>query len=220
MRKVLPFSILFVLALGLNAQETAIRNVNIIDVRTGKLMTGQGVIVSGDKISWIGPDKRLRLVSGTRVVDGTGKYIMPGLIDSHIHFFQSGSLYTRPDAVTLTRVSYKEERERGLKHATDYLTRYLRLGITTVMDVGGPFSNFAIRDSISKNMISPNILVTGPLFSIVEARELELNDAPIVKVTSNAEAESLFTKMLPYLILLRSGIYRGRIIQRKTPCLL
>jgi hypothetical protein len=94
-------------------------------------------------------------------------------------------------------VPYKEERERGFQNTTDYLRRYLRLGITTVIDVGGPFSNFTIRDSISKTIISPNILVTGPLFSIVESKELELNDPPIVKVASNDDVDQLFNKMLP-----------------------
>ena len=181
------------------AQETAIRNVNIIDVRTGKVLKGQGVLISGDKISWLGPNNKLKPSGGAKTIDGTGKYLMPGLIDSHIHFFQSGSIYTRPDAVDLTQhISYKEERERGFQNATDYLARYLRLGITSVMDVGGPFSNFIIRDSISKRTLSPNILVTGPLFSIVDVKELELDDAPIVKVATNADVDSLFNKMLPH----------------------
>jgi imidazolonepropionase-like amidohydrolase len=180
-------------------QEIAIRNVNIIDIKTGTLLPNHSILITKDKISWIGTDKKLKVGKETSVVDGRGKYLMPGLIDSHIHFSQSGSLYTRPDAVDFTnRMPYKEEWERGFQNAADYLKRYLRLGITTVMDVGGPFSNFTIRDSISKTTISPNIFVTGPLFSIVESSALALNDPPIVKVASNEDVEELFNKMLPF----------------------
>lgn len=199
MKRIVILPILIFSFIDLLAQQTAIRNVNIIDVKTGKVLPDHSTLIVDGKISWIGPDKKLKPAANVTVLDGAGKYLMPGLIDSHIHFFQSGSLYTRPDGVDLTRhMPYKEERERGFQNTTDYLKRYLRLGITTVMDVGGPFSNFAIRDSVSKTIVSPNILVTGPLFSIVDRKALELNDPPIVKITSNEEAEKLFNKMLPY----------------------
>src|SRR5690606_23847039 len=45
---------------------------------------------------------------------------------------------------------------------------------------------------------SPNILVTGPLFSIVDSKEIELNDPPIVKVSSPADVDSLFQRMLTH----------------------
>ncbi len=193
------FSILIFITLNLQAQETAIRNVNVIDVKTGKVLTNYSVLIAKEKINWIGFDKLLKINRETNIIDGTGKYLMPGLIDSHIHFFQSGSLYTRPDGIDFTKhVPYKEEREKGFKNTADYLNRYLRLGITTVIDMGGPFNNFVIRDSISKNMLSPNVLVTGPLFSIVEVKELALNDPPMVKITSTEDADNLFNKMLPY----------------------
>lgn len=192
------FLILIFSFLNLKGQQIAIRNVNAIDVKTGKLLPGYSLLISGDKIWWVGSDKRLRIGDEMKVIDGKGKYLIPGLIDSHIHFSQSGSLYTRPDGVDFTNlVPYEEERKRGFQNTTDYLKRYLRLGITTVMDVGGPFSNFTIRDTISKSTLSPNILVTGPLFSMVESKKLELNDPPIVKVASKEDVDKLFQKMIP-----------------------
>jgi imidazolonepropionase-like amidohydrolase len=184
--------------LHLFGQETAIRNVNVIDVKTGKQLSNYGVVITNDKISWVGADKKIKIGKETKTIDGTGKYLIPGLVDAHIHFFQSGSLYTRPDVVDFTsRLPYKQERENGFKNVTDYFKRYLRLGITTIIDVGGPFNNFNIRDSISKFTLSPNILVTGPLFSIVEDKELELNDPPIIKVESTDDIDKLFNRMLP-----------------------
>jgi imidazolonepropionase-like amidohydrolase len=184
--------------LGVVGQDIAIRNVSVVDVKTGNLIPNQCVLITNGKISWMGADKKAKIANET-VVDATGKYLMPGLIDSHIHFFQSGSIYTRPDAVDFTmEVPYAVERQRGFENTVDYLNRYLRLGITTVMDVGGPLSNFKIRDSIGRSVLSPNILVTGPLFSIVDRKQLELNDPPIVKIENTADVDRLFAKMLPY----------------------
>lgn len=196
MRIAITLSILLFQCLNLSGQNTAIRNVNVIDVKTGKTSV-YSVLISNGRISQVVPDKKIKIGTETTTIDGTGKYLIPGLIDSHIHFFQSGGLYTRPDAVDFTgRVPYEQERDSGFKNTTDYLNRYLRLGITTVIDVGGPFSNFIIRDSISKLTTSPNVLVTGPLFSIIERKKLELNDPPIVKIASADDADRLFNKML------------------------
>jgi imidazolonepropionase-like amidohydrolase len=181
------------------AQDIAIRNVSVIDVVTGKVIPNQSVFITGQKISWMGSDKKAKAGKDAILVDGSGKYLLPGLIDSHIHFFQSGSIYTRPDAVDFNHeVPYAEERRRGFENTEDYFGRYLRLGITTVMDVGGPFSNFTIRDSVANSVLSPNILVTGPLFSIVDRKQLELNDPPIVKIESTGDIDKLFAKMLPH----------------------
>lgn len=181
------------------SQETAITNVTLIDVATGKTTPRQTIIISSGKIAWVGPVPKAKTSAQTSIIDGSGKYLMPGLVDSHIHFFQSGSLYTRPDAIDFTSLMpYENERKAVLSNTLDYFNRYLRLGITTVVDVGGPFGNFLIRDSLSKNNLSPNVLVTGPLFSMVDSKKLESDDSPIVKVSSNADIEALFNKMLPY----------------------
>lgn len=191
------FTVLSLLSLSLFGQETVIKNVNILNVKTGQILSNHSVVISNEKMVWIGADKDLKSRQDTKIIDGNGKYLMPGLIDAHIHFFQSGSIYTRPDGFDFTSlVPYKLEREKGFENAEDYLSRYLRLGITTVMDVGGPFNNFIIRDSISKTGTFPNVLVTGPLFSIVESKELELNDPPIVKIETTKDIDTLFEKMI------------------------
>lgn len=181
----------------LTAQQTLISNVNLADVKTGKIIPGQSVIINGDKIEQTGAANKIKAAAGIQTIDGTGKYLMPGMTDAHIHFFQSGGLYTRPDVVDLrSKVPYEKEKAFGLNNAADYMSRYLRLGITSIIDVGGPMANFTIRDSISKTIPAPNILVTGPLFSMVD-REQFGADKPIIKITSIEEADALFNKMLP-----------------------
>ena len=181
----------------LHAQQTLISNVNLVDVKTGKVIPGQSVIINNDKIEQIGAGNKVKATAGSQTIDGSGKYLMPGMTDAHIHFFQSGGLYTRPDVVDLrNKVPYEKEKAFGLNNAADYLNRYLRLGITTIIDVGGPMANFAIRDSVSKTTLAPNILVTGPLFSMVDRPQFG-DDRPIIKITNQQEADSLFQKMLP-----------------------
>ena len=158
------------LATSIWAQPTFIRNVNLVDVRNGKIIPAQTIVINGKKIEQIGASSEIAPISGASTIDGSGKYLMPGMTDAHIHFFQSGGLYTRPDAVDLRKkVPYERERDFGVRNAADYLSRYLRLGITSVVDVGGPMSNFAIRDTVGKSGLFPNILATGPLFSMIES---------------------------------------------------
>ena len=57
----------------------------------------QTVIIAGDRIVAVGPAKTTRVPRGAARIEAKGKWIVPGLIDAHVHFFQSAILYTRPD---------------------------------------------------------------------------------------------------------------------------
>ncbi|WP_299764249.1 amidohydrolase family protein [uncultured Dokdonia sp.] len=187
------------LSYSLYAQNLMINNATIIDVHTGELVEKQQLLIENGVITKISK-KALKNKNKYQVIDVNGKYLMPGMIDTHIHFFQTGSLYTRPDAIDLTSVvSYEEELAFAEELVNDSFKRYLRLGITTVMDVGGPFSNFKVRDTIAAENTSPNVYVTGPLFSPYQPEALaKTADVPIAKITSIEDATALFNKMLPY----------------------
>src|SRR5690349_1457793 len=63
----------------------AISHVNLIDA-TGKPMQSETtVIVIGDRIQTIGKSDKVKIPAGADVIDATGKYLIPGLWDSHIH---------------------------------------------------------------------------------------------------------------------------------------
>lgn len=179
-----------------SAQIVQLQNVTVIDVNAGKAMPGYTVEINNGIITKVAPAKNVKAIAGGNVIDGSGKFLMPGLADAHIHFFQSGSLYTRPDGLDLRKIHpYDLEIKFAKNNATDYLQRYLRLGITSVVDVGGPMANFNVRDSIAKTIVAPNVLVTGPLFSMVDRPQLG-DDRPIIKITSKATADSLMQHML------------------------
>lgn len=155
------------------------------------------VLVENGKVKSIG--KQSTVAGMMEVVNGKGKYLIPGLTDAHIHLFQSGGLYTRPDALDLTSVrSYDEERTWLKEHAGELMQRYLRLGITTLIDVGGPLSNFEIRDQFQESNQHPNLFLTGPLISTYQPKAFEIEDAPIIKAHSVEEAIELVRAQLPH----------------------
>lgn len=73
------------------------------------------------------------------------------MTDAHVHFFQSGGLYTRPDALDLRKyVPYNKEIETGHQNMEALLKRYLMAGITSVVDVGATYNFLKLRDSLSE----------------------------------------------------------------------
>jgi hypothetical protein len=178
---------------------TYITHVNVVNVITKKIDADQTVIIEKGRITAVDAAKKIKLRDVARVIDGTGKYLMPGMTDAHIHFFQSGGLYTRPDGLNLMSVYPYEKDQQWVKdNRADLMARYLACGITTVIDVGGPFSNYAIRSQLDTTILAPNVFVTGPLVSTYLPPNLDKTDPPIVKVNSEQEARDLVKKQLPY----------------------
>src|SRR5262245_19650161 len=70
------------------------------------------IVIEGGRIRDVGPRNEVRVPNGAQVVDARGKWVIPGLIDAHVHFSQSGGLYTRPDIIDLRKQRpYEKEME-------------------------------------------------------------------------------------------------------------
>ena len=69
----------------------AITHVSVVDVERGRLLRDQAVLVKGDHIVSVAPAARVRVSTNARVIDGTGKYLIPGLWDMHAHLGFSGN---------------------------------------------------------------------------------------------------------------------------------
>ncbi|MEZ4992518.1 MAG: amidohydrolase family protein [Saprospiraceae bacterium] len=200
LRKLLPLLIFFIILshTGLQSQSSplVIQNINWIDVVNGQSNFGT-ILIENDRIrsvNYNGP-----FTTDMQIVNGQGKWLMPGMIDAHIHLFQSGGLYTRPDVLDLTEFrDYETERKWVEAAAPDFLKRYLRCGITTVIDVGGPMSNYEIRNQYGHSTAYPNLFLTGPLVSTYQPEAFQIDDPPIIKVDSKEEAVALVQQQLPY----------------------
>jgi imidazolonepropionase-like amidohydrolase len=120
------------------------------------------IVVRGTRIAAVGPAASTPVPAGAEVIDARGKWVIPGLVDSHVHFFQSGNLYTRPDAADFNAVvPYKQEVARNAARLPETFKVWLRSGVTSVADVGGPFWNFDVRDAAAKSPAAPRVAVAG-----------------------------------------------------------
>ncbi|MEP6928257.1 MAG: amidohydrolase family protein [Ginsengibacter sp.] len=181
--------------------QTYITNVTLIDVEKRKLIPEQTVTVSGDIISKIQSSKNIKTPANAVVIDGRGKFLMPGFTDAHVHFFQSGGLYTRPDGLDFRKHKpYEKEIEWVHKNMEDFLRRYVQAGITSVIDVGATFSFLQQRDSFANKSYAPSIYMTGPLLTSYEPpvfKDLK-NDEPFILVKTPEDGIKGVQQELPY----------------------
>lgn len=156
------------------------------------------ILMRGERIEAVGPAREIAIPAAAFRIDATGLFTIPGLIDSHVHFFASGDLYTRPDKIDLRSIRpYSDEVGWIRSNLQDTFARYLRAGITSVVDAGGPFWNYNVRTQSRQTLVSPRLMVAGPLVSNVDRGLLDLyDDPPIVKVDSVEGARALIDRQI------------------------
>jgi imidazolonepropionase-like amidohydrolase len=118
------------------------------------------VVLQNGRITAIGARKQMRVPSGAKQIDLHGKFVLPGLIDGHVHLVASSG----PKNEGLHPPAFGEELiERIAANAKAHLMS----GVTTVFDVGGSLHELKqIRDEInSKKRIGARIYLAGPIIS-------------------------------------------------------
>ncbi len=178
-----------------------ITNVSVIDVIKKKIIAGQTVVVQGEKITALKSSAKTIVPANAVQIDGSGKFLLPGMTDAHVHFFQSGGLYARPDAIDL-RKTMPYETELAWVHANmeDLLRRYVKAGITSVIDVGASYSFLQQRDSFANKNYAPGIYMTGPLLTSYEPAVFKnlKNEEPFKLFTSAEDAVKLVQEQLAF----------------------
>jgi hypothetical protein len=121
-----------------SAQTTAITNVSVIDGRAPTPRAGQTVVVRGNRIVAAGPASATPVPPGARVVDGSGKYLIPGLWDMHVHTTVPGG--------------------------REVLALYVARGVLGVRDLAGDWAQItAWREDIRNGrLVGPRIVASGP----------------------------------------------------------
>ncbi|MFH1531193.1 MAG: amidohydrolase family protein [Pseudomonadota bacterium] len=190
--------VLFLLVPGFaRAATTAFVGGVLVDGTGGPPVPASVVLVEGDRIRAAGPFCVVPIPLDAVVVNVAGRWLVPGLVDPHIHFFQSGGLYTRPDIVDLRALrTYEDETAWVNGHREDVFRRYVASGVTAVVDVGGPFSNFEVRALRDQVDVAPRVAVAGPLISTVSRPQLDIGDPPIIQVADANEARALVARQL------------------------
>jgi imidazolonepropionase-like amidohydrolase len=118
-------------------------------------VSNQSILIEGHKIAKVAPGF-IDPPPGTRLLDLKDRFVLPGLMDMHVHLL--GELDPGSRGRVLTENSYLNTL-RGVSNAK----KTLDAGFTTVRDLGGnPESIYAIRDAIEANLIpGPRVLAAG-----------------------------------------------------------
>lgn len=128
----------------------AVRAGRLFDSKSGQMLTKQVVLIQGERITEVGPEGRIAIPAGARVIDLSRATVMPGFVDGHSHVFESAP----EDGQTQLNVAFI-----AAASAEDCLLA----GFTTMRDAGSHGngnSDVAVRDAIDRGEI------VGPRLSI------------------------------------------------------
>jgi len=147
------------------AQDTgsplAIVGATIIDGNGGPPLADGTLLIEGDRIAAVGPRGSVTVPEGVRVIDGAGRYVTPGFIDSNVHL----SLYGSGPAARY--LSLHETIVRYAPHnaalTLEAAQMQLKHGFTTVRDsYGSLLPLMQVRDAINRgDTVGPRMLVAG-----------------------------------------------------------
>jgi imidazolonepropionase-like amidohydrolase len=134
-----------------------VRAGHLLDVKTGKTLTNQTIVIQGDKIASVGAGTPVP--AGAQVVDLSNATVLPGLIDAHTHI-----TYTPNFGYSRLAISVPRQALTGARNARVTLDA----GFTTIRNVGASdYTDVALRDAINAGDVpGPRMLVSGPALSI------------------------------------------------------
>jgi len=138
----------------------ALTGATLID-GTGTLPVEQAVLlINGNIIEAVGAKNEIPIPAKTKVIDLKGKYLLPGLIDTHIHMDLHGMADTFQENLV-------EDKLRTLRTAKE-MEDTLRAGFTTVRNVGSVnYIDIAVKAGIEQGLINgPRILTSGRAISM------------------------------------------------------
>ncbi len=206
-------SILTLLSCSSNEKEQfdlVIQNGKIIDLETGAVAQ-KVIFISDGRIKKISDSNSATPFEASKILDATGKYLLPGFWDNHVHFRGGDSL---------------------ISANKNFLNLFIANGITTVRDAGGDLTLAVLdwRNAIEKgNLVGPKIFTSGPKIDGTNATwagSLEVaTEADVTKALDSLEAiptdfvklyDSRISKEL-YLKTIANAKERGLIVSGHMP---
>ncbi|HEY7290311.1 MAG TPA: amidohydrolase family protein [Vicinamibacterales bacterium] len=154
------FVLLSLLVASLGAQQTAVSlaivGATVLDGNGGPPIRDAAIIVSGGRITAIGPRASTTVPSDAQTINAGGKFVVPGFTDTNVHLSLYGGMNDRYE----TLVRYFDRQQDIVLEAAQTQLRY---GVTTVRDSYGMLRPLvAVRDRIaSGGAIGPRILAAG-----------------------------------------------------------
>ena len=122
----------------------AFANVSVVPMTSNQVLANQTVVITGDRITALGPAKTTPVPEGATRVEGQGKYLMPGLAEMHGHI----------PPPTAPR-----------EFVDNVLFLYVAAGVTTVRGMQGAPGQIDLREASKRGeIVAPNLYLAGPQF--------------------------------------------------------
>ena len=167
-----------------------------------------GIFFRNGKIAFVGPAGSFTPPDGTKIVNATSKWIIPGLIDAHVHVLMDPD---NPNANGRNANLAPENPYVSVIRAVEHLKQYLRAGVTFIRDAGYlNYSNISLRRCLQAGDIEgPGMLTCGRTITITgghakqwgliadspnevlkAARTLVAAGADVLKVTASDKSDN------------------------------
>jgi imidazolonepropionase-like amidohydrolase len=155
----------------------AFTNVSVVPMDRERVLARQTVVVKGGRITAIGDSRKTKVPKGATLVDGRGKYLVPGFADMHVHLFSDED---SPDSL-----------------APHELAVMLANGVTTIRLMVGTPEHLALRGRIaSGELLGPALFVASPQLTGDE-RAAETNGL-LVRTPAEARSAIRDSKVIGY----------------------
>ncbi len=125
-------------------KEIVFRDVNVIPMDKNEVLSGQDVVVNNGKITAIGPTSKVKYSKAATIVEGKGKYLVPGLAEMHAHVPPIDDIEPMKDVVKLFALK----------------------GVTTIRGMLGHTRHLELRTKLqSGEIMGPRFITSGPSFN-------------------------------------------------------
>ena len=133
-------------------------------IRNGSVWSGKGfaaadILIDGKRISQVGPGLS---VEGAEVIDAAGKYVLPGIIDCHVHLSMNGGAHPMADLA-------RSREAEALFVAIQSCDELIKSGVTTVRECGGiGLESVILRKAVEEGkLVGPRIITCGQAIRII-----------------------------------------------------
>ena len=167
-----------------NPEITVLKGATMFD-GNGETVDNSVIIIKEGKIQSIS-NQESDIPDNAEVIDLSGKFITPGLVDAHVHFSQTGFFDARPDVLDIRDTIDYVGLQAYLQNNPDrYYEAYLRSGVTAVYDVGGYLWSIKFQSAAENNRNAPHVAAAGPLLTHVPDEYLIAINTPGQKQLMN-----------------------------------